>query len=546
MRAEKTMKYLDDKEFLDKLYRYAYKRCSTSYQAEDLCSDIILQILKSIRQSSDIENFYAFAWTVANRVYADFCEKRKQQSDRFISHSYSDDVMNMQRNPVDEYIETVDESLQLKRILHKIAFLSKLYRDVMIMYYLDEMKVAEIAKSLGITQTTVKQRLFSARNTIRKGVEKMDNNYTLKPIKMTFIGTGNPVGNDPRSKAERVLSQNVVYLCKNKARSGKEISEMLHIPMPFIEDELEIQCNGTNGKYGLLRKLDNGKYISNILIFDVSEYKAANSVYEENLEEFCIRLKKYLNANREKILSFPFLNKQTDVRFITWSLISAMVWRLNDAVTQSLKEKYLLDIKILKREFTTVGLAIKNNEVPKMRFYGCDGINASNICGYSKVHFANIYGNRIEKHCECGHNISTDPQLIMTIRAIDGLSVESLSDEEKEIAAKAIECGYIERRDDTLYPKILVFSGEHKKDFYALSSNFHTNIIDIADSIAEKLAALIKSNVPPHLMSEYPMFSMVACINLLNDTIEKCIDSGILNPPRNRLCSEGSWMILWR
>ena len=42
---------------------------------------------------------------------------------------------------------------------------------------------------------------------------------TLKPISLTFIGTGNPVGNDPRNKAERILSQknypkNFVFLCR--------------------------------------------------------------------------------------------------------------------------------------------------------------------------------------------------------------------------------------------------------------------------------------------------------------------------------------------
>ena len=48
---------------------------------------------------------------------------------------------------------------------------------------------------------------------------------TLKPISLTFIGTGNPVGNDPRNKAERILSQNIVYACKDKAKTAKELSE---------------------------------------------------------------------------------------------------------------------------------------------------------------------------------------------------------------------------------------------------------------------------------------------------------------------------------
>lgn len=57
MRTEDVRKQIEDKLFLDKLYGFAYKRCNHAEEAEDLCSDIILRILKSINQISEIENF---------------------------------------------------------------------------------------------------------------------------------------------------------------------------------------------------------------------------------------------------------------------------------------------------------------------------------------------------------------------------------------------------------------------------------------------------------------------------------------------------------
>lgn len=544
MEYEETIKQIENKAFLDKLYGFSYNRCNSSHEAEDLCSDIVLSILLSIRKNPNIGNFNAFSWTVANRVYADYCEKRKKHNEHQIADSYSDDIINIQTNPITEYIESEVETENLRKIKHEIAFLSKIYRDVMVMYYLDEMKTADIATKLNITETAVKQRLFSARNTIKKEVEKMDNNFTLKPIDIAFIGTGNPVGNDPRSKAERVLSKNLVYLCKNAALTPKEISEKLGVPMPFIEDEIEIQCHGENGNYGFLRMLNNSKYISNIIILDVSEYEAANAAYQDILDEFCERLIQYLNKNNDRILNFPFLNKQNDIRFIAWSLISAMIWNLDGAVRDKLKEKYFKDIEILSREFSSVGFAVRENETLNMGFYGCDGIGANNVCGYSKIDFTNIYGERIEKHCGCGHNISTDPQLMLTIRAIGGLDVNALSSDEKEIAAKAIESGYLERKENILYPKILVLSSEQERDFYKLSTDFKSDILDLADKIAEKLSDLIKKIVPPHLLNEYPMFSMAASIRILHNTIEKCIETGILNKPEKTLCAEGAWMIV--
>ena len=116
-----------------------------------------------------------------------------------------------------------------------------------------------------------------------------DRNLSLKPIRLAISGTGNPCGNDPRSKSERTFSQNLIYLCKDKPRTAKELSEELCVPMPYIEEELDIQCRGENGSYGMLRKLENGKYVANILLVDYEEYDEANKIYERHLPEFCRR-----------------------------------------------------------------------------------------------------------------------------------------------------------------------------------------------------------------------------------------------------------------
>lgn len=81
MKRDEAIKLLSDQQFLDKLYAYAYQRCNTSHEAEDLCSDIILTILKALRHSGEIKHFHAFSWTVAHRVYADYCERKRETPD---------------------------------------------------------------------------------------------------------------------------------------------------------------------------------------------------------------------------------------------------------------------------------------------------------------------------------------------------------------------------------------------------------------------------------------------------------------------------------
>ncbi len=548
MGYEDVIKQFDSEELLDKLYGFAYKRCNDSRTAEDLCSEIIVRVLCSARKKPDIENIYAYIWSVAHKAYADFCEKRRKERERFIADEFSEHIMNVQANPIDEFLESEEEKRRLQDVQRKITFLSKIYRDVMVMYYIDGLKTAEIAERLSISETAVKQRLFSARNQIIKEAETMQSNMTLKPIDIAFIGTGNPVGNDPRVKADRMLSKNLVYLCRKQALSAKEMAEKLDVPLPYIEDEIEIQLKGENGNYGLLRKVGKDKYISNILILDIPELEDGTKAYTKHLKEFCNGLKAVLSTDTEKIMSFPYLSPQSDIRFVLWTLISKTVWKLDGAVCDLLRQKYFAEIELLKRDFSTLGISIKDGEILDTGFYGCDGITDAvreyDIYGYWLIFVSNIYGARLDKHFSCGHHALTDSLLLITVRAIGGLSIDTLTEDEKETAAKAIECGYLRKDGNMLYPKIVVISGKKGEDFNRLLCGFDKTINVLAEKIADELSRLIKRYVPKHLMNEYTMFSMGASLRILHDVIETCITEDLLTVPDSRLCGEGVLMIV--
>ncbi len=532
-------------EFIDKIYQFSYRRCNTSFEAEDLCSDIIFAVISAMRKQSEIKNFYAFVWTIAHRVYADFCEKRSKAS---VNLSIENAELSLfeKENDIDTLVEKAEEAEQIKKIFSEIAFLSKAYRDVMVMYYIDEYKIKDIAFILGISETTVKQRLFSARNSIRREVKIMnDRNLSLKPIRLAISGTGDPCGNDPRSKSERTFSQNLIYLCKDKPRTAKELSEELCVPMPYIEEELDIQCRGENGSYGMLRKLENGKYVANILLVDYEEYDEANKIYERHLPEFCRRLKNTLEQNKEKILSFPYLSSQKDSRFILWTLISRTIWDFEQKINSVIANQYFSDIVPVERVFSCVAVAFRDETAPIFDFYGSDGIDASDVGGYRSVFVSNIYGKRVDKHFHCGHNLSQDLKLLMVLKAIGGLPVDELTENEKEIAAKAIECGYLCKRGNVLEPKIIVIDRKNDQEFYNLSFDLNTNMKEIIEDIADELSVFMKKRIPEHLISEYQIYTqLIAGVRILSQTIEECIKEGLLNEPEKRIGAEGVLMIV--
>ena len=520
---------LNDKTFLDNLYGFAYRRTNNSHEAEDLCSDIILKIISAVRRNPDISNAHAFVWTIARRVYADFSEKRKTAGNRHTA-AYSDNITASHSNTIDAYIEDENDKLQLRRIMREIMFLSKIYRDVCVMYYLDEMKVSDIAKHLGVSENTVKQRLHSARGTIKKGVEKVEStNLTLKPMMMWFIGTGSPNGNDPAQVATRSLSKNLVYLCKNTERSVKELSEMLGVPMPFVEEEINIQVAGQNGYYGLLRKTENGKYISNIVIIDHDDFMQIDSMHRRYADILATELAAYIKENEQKILTMPFLNKQTDTGLIAWPLAVRVGWAFSEKLKAQVAQKYFAGIPQIAREFSSIGMAYKPEQAYDFRFYSCNGTYGNDIGDYAYVHITNMNSPRLKGHFWAGHNISMDAALLLTIRAIGGLPLSSLTDNEKETAAKAIEEGYLKKDGDMLSPKILV--SECESIYNDMLADFYCRIDELVQPVVDEIYGFIKKYVPKHLLGDAELFVSLTANGIVDGIIEKCIQLGTLVPP---------------
>lgn len=541
MKTNQALELIGDKKFIEKIFGYAYRRCYTSHEAEDLASDIILAVIGAIGRQKDIDNFYPFVWTVAHRVYADHCDKRNRTP---ITQSYenTDFSISSGDNEIDDFIEEEAAKELLSKTMREISFLAKIYRDVMVMFYLDELSVKQIAAKLGISENAVKQRLFSARNTVKKEVNnKMERNLSLKPVDLQYIGTGNPVGNAPCEQASRLLSKNLIYLCRKKAMTAKEFSEALNVPMVFIEEELQIQCHGTNGEYGTIRKLKDGKYIANIPVVDIEEFDEMNKVYENHLDEILALVKAGIDKHATRILEFPFLNEQNDISFVLWPMIPSVLYRIMLAVSRSITKKYFSNITPAVRPYTQT--AIVAHECAALG-YGNDGISAKNILNYKLVQFTNLYGNLIDAHFRCGHDIANDETLQMTIRAIGGLNGDSLSESDKEVVAKAIECGYLRKNGNTIEPKMLVLDINDDPKFHALAGSIVEGLQPCVDKIAEELGPKVKKNLPEHLIEDYPYYiDITTASRFAGSFINRCVEVGILCKPEKRLGAEG--MTLW-
>ena len=124
MKTNEILQLIGEQEFLDKVYQYAYRRCNTSHEAEDLCSDIVLAVLSAVQKQEAVENFYAFVWTIARRVYADFSEKRSR-AQQTVSIENEELSLPAKANEIDQFIEETAQREELRRIFRRLPFCPK-------------------------------------------------------------------------------------------------------------------------------------------------------------------------------------------------------------------------------------------------------------------------------------------------------------------------------------------------------------------------------------------------------------------------------------
>ncbi len=537
MKKQELLKYFDN-ELMEKLFGFCYVRTNDSYEAQELCSDIIFALVKAANTDGEITDLYSYVWRVAKNVYADFSKRKRQHTDTF----YEGDATELLMLIADE--DKADDSSELlESVYRRIAFLTKAYREVMIMYYIDGLSTAEIARKQRISETAVRQRLFAARQKVKIEVQEMTENYNRPPaleeINYVIWGTGNPGWGDPRNVCTRMFSKHIVWLCHKKPMSATEIAEKLNVPTVYVEEELEILTNGENGEYGLLRRTDSGKYAINFILLDKNVIENAHDIYMEQLPKICNILSEYIENHRKEYLSFPYLNKKVDFNLIIWQQIFNLSKAFSDNVERILSEKYFDKVPEFERPFSVFGFVDNGKQYGG----GWDAVSAENVCGFSKIRLDNIYITRIKQHFSCDLNVSKASPIQIMLRAIDGLDIHSLSEKEKEHAAKAIESGYVYKDGDVLYTKLLVCSSDDNEKLFDISKKVDTGFFEAeAQIVAERIASLIKKTVPCYLLDEWRFVNTLANLPILDSVVEVLIENGVLVPPKEGIGAEGCWL----
>ena len=338
-------------EYLGRIFGFALKRCKNPQDAEDLSQDIVLKAFRALLIKDDIGDVSKFIWTIAHNA---------------LSNYYRDSAKSVIGVSIDEVAEIIadhdsilsddDNADTIRRLQSEIAYLSKLQRKIVIAYYFENRKQADIAKDLGIPLGTVKWHLFEAKKELKRGMDTMRKTSELKfnPIKFHSCGLNGNIGTKSLDEFFRsTLSQNICYCVRNTAKTINEIADDLGVSPVYVETEVEFL-----EEYGFL-KMQKDRYIVNFIISEPTAelltmqndmYKSAaelfaNDLYDELISSGILNDPDILCGQTDAPISLTESPK-ADRNFILWSLIPYIAaWSGEELIDESISFEEVATIR---------------------------------------------------------------------------------------------------------------------------------------------------------------------------------------------------------
>ena len=461
-------------ENMQKIYLYCVKRLGNTTIAEDVASDIILELLRSYQRIRDDGAVYGFLWSVANN----FCRNYWRKSQKADCQELPENFTGACGVTPEEACIKDEEKMLLRR---ELSLLREKYRRIMISYYIGGKSCEAIAEEMHLSVTNVKQCLFEGRKKVKEGMEMVreygELSYAPEKFTMNFWGNS--------SKGywelfERKLPGNIIIAAYETPKTLEEISTEVGVGVPYLEDEVEILQ-----KMGLLTK--KGKtYQSNMVLYNDEWKNKVNAKTVELLKDKLSEVKTLVDAGVTYLEDTDYRYAKADTNTKKWFVLIMLVW---EAINLSEKKmKTSLEFPLLENGSVGYVMGIRGEY-----HYDTNGINGHyNVNGgYMRVMNFKALTDKILNPFEYRGGVG---------KLLGAAVAREEEPEEMEALSSLLEEGFVSVKDGRLQPEFAVIS---EKDYYKLAEKLGAGIDAMAELVAkqrdmagEELRRMTPNNIP--------------------------------------------------
>lgn len=305
------------------LLKWAMNKTGSRAEAEDLTQEVWLQFFsaaqKETRSGRAIHQPEHLLWKVARYVW---CKHLRTLTAR-------QTLPLEDGTPAPEdFADTLaqeQERQQLAAWLHRrIVNLSRIQREAFILYYVEQVPQREIARRLGLSESTLRWHLFQTRRKIKEeAIHMTSTEFVYRPRKLQVGINGQDVPNSAVNRVRKnLLMQNICCACYDAGRTIPELADMLGVASPYIEHDMEWLVEQE------LLTQDKGRYYTAFLISTGAQEDAIYRVFEQHKPTLCDAITGHLLAHEADIRRIGFIGSERPMNRLLWLLIYLFTRRL--------------------------------------------------------------------------------------------------------------------------------------------------------------------------------------------------------------------------
>lgn len=146
--------------YADKLFRHCLYRVFDRELAQELTQQAFLKAWEYLSRGSHIDHPQAFLYKTLTHLIIDEREKK---------HTVSLDViLEENQEPTEDSEEQFMLDIEAAEVIKTMQTLDPLYKEVLLLRYVDELKPKEIAEVLGETQNVISVRIHRAKAQLKE------------------------------------------------------------------------------------------------------------------------------------------------------------------------------------------------------------------------------------------------------------------------------------------------------------------------------------------------------------------------------------------
>ena len=303
-------------EWAARVLRWARGKTRTAQEAEDLAQTVLLEWLRAVRAQEERGACVAepehLLWRIARFVW---CKSLRPGT--YYRCEPLSEKLSAGETPEESAERQDEQRRQTAFVRRQIMRLSRIQRETLVWYYLENRTTADIARRLRVSENTVRWHLSDSRKKIREADGKMTSTEFVYCPKKLHVAINGEAYDDrlTREVLDNLLHQNILLRCYAQGQTAQELCDELGVARPYIEDAVNVLLRDE------LLTADGGRVRTNFIITSGAQEEARLAVYDAHEDELSREIVRQLMAHEQEIRAIGFIGCDVPMPRLLWWLI---------------------------------------------------------------------------------------------------------------------------------------------------------------------------------------------------------------------------------